>query len=86
MARAVGFLSELQVRVLVLKNGVKGSWIKLNNYVVRNNIYATPSECRECGVKALCRGGCYARAFNIYGKLPAPDPLCPLLHKAQLQA
>jgi radical SAM protein with 4Fe4S-binding SPASM domain len=37
-----------------------------------------PEECRECEVKAMCLGGCYARAYKKFGKLNEKDPLCPV--------
>jgi len=62
----------------VVRDGVWGSWVKLSRYIAENRVFDTPSECSGCSVAALCRGGCYARAHNVYGRLPAPDPLCPL--------
>ena len=34
--------------------------------------------CRSCG---LCNGGCRAAALLMFGRLTAPDPLCPLVEE-----
>ncbi len=38
-----------------------------------------PSACQESGCKYLevCRGGCSARSFLVYGNLESKDPYCP---------
>ena len=33
--------------------------------------------CASCKYAGICGGGCRARAFARYGRLDAPDPLCP---------
>jgi radical SAM protein with 4Fe4S-binding SPASM domain len=40
-----------------------------------------PEECRGCPISDICLGGCYARAYNCWRKLPSPDPLCPRIKK-----
>ena len=37
--------------------------------------------CSKCSLRTLCRGGCFARAFLIYGDFNAGDPLCPRVHR-----
>jgi len=34
--------------------------------------------CKSCDNYAICRGGCRARALNVYGDINAVDPICPL--------
>jgi radical SAM protein with 4Fe4S-binding SPASM domain len=63
----------------VTRDGVSGAWEKLRQHPLYKTIFETPSECRSCGYAAACRGGCYARAFYAFKRLPAPDPLCPLI-------
>ncbi|MDL2279570.1 radical SAM protein [Desulfovibrio sp. OttesenSCG-928-G11] len=36
----------------------------------------TRTECRECPVRLLCSGGCWARAFYAHGDLNAADDFC----------
>ena len=61
----------------VLRDGLLGSWLKLEEYLRRNHVYEIPRECMRCPIASTCRGGCYARAYIKHGKLPTPDPLCP---------
>ena len=39
-----------------------------------------PEECLDCRFKDICRGGCRSRAYNVYGSMLKPDPLCPMLY------
>lgn len=39
-----------------------------------------PEDCMGCEFKPVCRGGCKSRAYNVYGSMTKPDPLCPLLN------
>lgn len=36
-----------------------------------------PAPCKTCYISFACRGGCFARAYNIKRDLNAGDPLCP---------
>lgn len=58
----------------VLEDGVLGSWLKLNKHPLYLKVRMMPEGC--CGDER-CSGGCYARAYNYWGELPSPDPLCP---------
>jgi sulfatase maturation enzyme AslB (radical SAM superfamily) len=40
--------------------------------------------CKSCDNYAICRGGCRARALNVYGDINAVDPICPLRKKKYL--
>lgn len=62
----------------VVKDGLRKSLEKLENNPWYKKIWETPSECKNCIFSNICRGGCYARAYMKYHKIPAPDPLCPL--------
>ena len=33
--------------------------------------------CKECEYGNICKGGCRCAAFGYYGKMNAPDPMCP---------
>ncbi len=39
--------------------------------------------CNTCKYGDLCKGGCRCAAFGFYGKLDAPDPICPQSYKSQ---
>jgi radical SAM protein with 4Fe4S-binding SPASM domain len=58
----------------LMKDGIKGAWRKLNENEIYLRAKELPLECLDCGA---CRGGCYARAFNHWRRLPSIDPLCP---------
>ena len=60
----------------VLEDGILGSWVKLNAHPFYLRVKVLPEQCSGCITKR-CMGGCYARAYHHWGKLPAPDPLCP---------
>jgi radical SAM protein with 4Fe4S-binding SPASM domain len=47
---------------------------KLNQKVSSPSL---PEECRECEIRKVCLGGCYARSYKKLGKLNEKDPLCP---------
>ena len=32
--------------------------------------------CKNCYVREFCMGGCYARAFKVYGNFNEKDPMC----------
>jgi radical SAM protein with 4Fe4S-binding SPASM domain len=58
----------------ITKDGIRGAWRKLNESELYLRVKELPIECSDC---RICRGGCYARAFNYWGRLPSIDPLCP---------
>ncbi len=62
----------------LMEDGIKGAWRKLNENELYLKAKELPVECLGCGA---CRGGCYARAFNYWGRLPSIDPLCPYIIK-----
>lgn len=62
----------------VLEDGILGSWVKLNAHPFYLGAKVIPEECSSCSAQR-CNGGCYARAYNSWGRLPAPDPLCPMI-------
>ena len=39
------------------------------------------TDCRNCNVKYVCKGGCRAIAYQTFGNLYAPQPLCSELQK-----
>lgn len=63
----------------VLKHGVKGAWIKLRENPFYAKTLIIPSQCSRCNYSRICRGGCYARTYNLYKTFDKPDPLCPLM-------
>ncbi len=64
----------------LMKDGIKGAWRKLNENELYLKVKELPVECLGCGA---CSGGCYARAFNYWGRLPSIDPLCPIVKLPQ---
>lgn len=54
-----------------------------NSKIIREitNPSKLPEPCSKCSLKTLCRGGCFARAFLIYGDFNAGDSLCPRVHR-----
>ena len=62
----------------VVRDGVLEAWRKLLEHPLMKAAMKIPEECKDCAIRAWCRGGCYARALVKYNELPAPDPLCPL--------
>ncbi len=61
----------------VVRDGVLEAWRKLLEHPLMKAAMKIPEECKDCAIRAWCRGGCYTRALAKYGRLPAPDPLCP---------
>jgi len=50
--------------------------------IVKRVLYPQLSKpCSECSLRTLCRGGCFSRAYTLFGDLNAGDPLCPLVAK-----
>jgi len=47
--------------------------------VVRSLVFPKLSynPCKNCKIKDICKGGCFARSYLITGDLYSPDPLCP---------
>ncbi len=39
--------------------------------------YKSIKVCASCEFGGLCKGGCRCAAFGYYGKIDAPDPICP---------
>lgn len=37
--------------------------------------------CNNCLFLKLCKGGCRAIAYEVYGKLNAPDPICQVMYE-----
>lgn len=70
----------LNVRVAdVIKEGVIEAWKRLTTGELGRLIYepVVKDVCRGCPQLRSCLGGCYARAYIVYGDLKSPDPLCP---------
>ncbi len=65
----------------VVRDGVVEAWRKLLEHPLMKAAMKIPEKCKDCAIRAWCRGGCYARALAKYNRLPAPDPLCPLIAK-----
>ena len=63
----------------VVRDGLRGAWEKLQSHQLNKLIMKIPAECNACPFKSECMGGCYSRAYWYWNKLPAPDPLCPLV-------
>jgi len=38
-----------------------------------------PLKCIRCPIRSLCRGGCFARSYILYGDFNRGDPLCPII-------
>jgi len=52
--------------------------------IVKRVIYPQLSKpCSECSLRTWCKGGCFSRAYTLFGDLNAGDPLCPLVAKYQ---
>lgn len=66
----------------VLKHGVRGAWSRLHENPFYAKALTTPNQCLKCSYSRICRGGCYARAYNLYRTFDKPDPLCPLIKMA----
>ncbi len=62
----------------IVQDGVKGAWEKVRSHPLARLTSKPPAACSRCPHAAWCRGGCYARAAAAYGRVDAPDPLCPL--------
>lgn len=61
-------------------NGFKRAWkAYINNDIIRElvNPKKLPSSCSNCSLRQLCKSGCFARSYLVYGKLNTGDPLCP---------
>ncbi|MDW8034870.1 MAG: radical SAM protein [Candidatus Korarchaeum sp.] len=65
----------------VLEDRIMGSWLKLSTHPSYLKVRMMPEGC--CGDEK-CSGGCYARAYNLWGELPAPDPLCPKVRSGRI--
>ncbi len=61
------------------KEGLIKAWERVRDHPMVKRIWEKPSECLGCKYINYCLGGCYARALIYWGKLPAPDPLCPFV-------
>ncbi len=52
----------------------------VSNSVVRSVVDPQLSEpCSRCEHRSVCKGGCFSRAYILFGDLNAGDPLCPLV-------
>lgn len=65
----------------IVEDGVKGAWTKLKNNSLSKAIMKPVREgpCATCVYRTACMGGCYARAYLKWGRLNAPDPMCPIV-------
>ena len=41
-------------------------------------------QCLLCPARFKCLGGCYARAYSMYGDFNKPDPLCPVVNNRKV--
>ncbi|RUM47534.1 MAG: radical SAM protein [Hyperthermus sp.] len=62
----------------VVKEGLRNAARKMEEHPLLKRARKIPGECMKCPLASFCRGGCYARALHAWGRLPSPDPLCPL--------
>lgn len=71
-------LSITSIRDVGLKNAIKEYY---SNSIVSEITNPTnlPSKCTRCPVGPLCRGGCFARSYILYGDFNRGDPLCPTI-------
>jgi radical SAM protein with 4Fe4S-binding SPASM domain len=56
-----------------ISEGLRNSWLKMEDWRSDKLI---PSECSECKLKYICRGGCKADAMIAFNDFKKPDPLC----------
>ena len=55
-----------------------------SNAMVKNVVEPRLVEpCSRCEQRSICRGGCFSRAYTVYGDLNAGDPLCPLVAESR---
>jgi radical SAM protein with 4Fe4S-binding SPASM domain len=68
--------------------GVGGAWKRyIDNPIVQSVRSPKPvPPCDDCGLWEDCMGGCYARAYMLFGKLNMPDPLCPKVSESYLNS
>ncbi|MCS7368721.1 MAG: radical SAM protein [archaeon GBS-70-058] len=68
--------------------GVRGAWKRfIENLMVQSVKNPKPiPPCDDCELWADCLGGCYARAYILFGKLNMPDPLCPKVSDMYLKS
>jgi radical SAM protein with 4Fe4S-binding SPASM domain len=71
----------MDVEVADIREGIAKAWEKLKEHPLMRKAMELPEECRGCPISDICLGGCYARAYNCWRKLPSPDPLCPRIKK-----
>ncbi|MFX1258056.1 MAG: PqqD family peptide modification chaperone [Promethearchaeota archaeon] len=59
----------------VITNNIKNIWDKSEILAeFRKKILEDYKDCRGCGLRYLCLGGCRSRAFNLKNDLFGPDP------------
>ncbi len=63
----------------VVRDGLYMAWKRLQSHRLNKLIMGIPPECKTCSSKNECMGGCYSRVYWYWKRLPAPDPLCPLV-------
>ena len=63
----------------VVRDGVRGAWVKLMDHPVIKAVMRPPSmePCASCPIAGECRGGCFARSYIVRKNPCSPDPLCP---------
>ncbi|PNV77904.1 MAG: hypothetical protein C0200_03805 [Thermoproteota archaeon] len=67
----------MNVEVADVREGIDKAWRKLQEHPLMRKARELPEECKSCPISNICLGGCYARAYNRWRRLPSPDPLCP---------
>ncbi len=56
----------------------------VSNDIVKSVIEPQLNEpCLSCEQKLICKGGCFSRAYAVFGDLNAGDPLCPLVAESK---
>lgn len=71
----------LSERISSVKKGVREAWEEFLSHPLFRRVRERKADwdpCRDCKYREFCRGGCVARAIHIYGKIDAPDPMCPM--------
>jgi len=62
-----------------VREGVSKVWENLINSKLAQGLLKTAESfpCRECPIRDICYGGCYARAKFFSNNIYSPDPMCP---------
>jgi len=67
-----------------LKEGFKIAWMRYSSSdIIKELVHPRelPTPCQNCPIAAICKGGCFARAYLLRGDFKGPDPLCPRAYR-----